>query len=412
MPTTSRGRSARGAWSRRSRGTRGTARPACSSRCGRRTGPRRAARPARRSPRARSRRWPAPAGRRSCTHHLHRLAAEEAGEHRARRCPWAAAQTPSTRRSGRSRSPPRPPAAGPSRASRRRRPCGSASAARPCRSNSARGTCPVARSRPRVLREDGGQRDVRAAVLGPARQDRQLVQVASGRHDLLARRRCARTSAASRPATSACPSARSCRACPPAAQLEHVCDPLGDVVDPLDAERHARRRSEPNWLVSTGMDEPATFGTAARGRAPLMTRSAISVISRSGSTSAVTSCSSPRRRRRSSQSRRSREGHRGASVAVGRACRYIGACCPQRCPPCCSSPSPCTPDGVRGSRTPATAAYFDDPIGGWAVMNGYEICGRAVIGTTELSGGMTRWSGSPYASAGRASGRRDVPAAD
>ena len=51
----------------RSGAARGTARPACSSRCGRRTAPRGRARRARSSPRARSRRARAPAGRRSCT---------------------------------------------------------------------------------------------------------------------------------------------------------------------------------------------------------------------------------------------------------------------------------------------------------------------------------------------------------
>ena len=61
----STGRSRRAASSSPRRGRRGTAPPACSSRCGRRTAPRARARPSRCSPRARSPRSRAPRGRSS-----------------------------------------------------------------------------------------------------------------------------------------------------------------------------------------------------------------------------------------------------------------------------------------------------------------------------------------------------------
>src|SRR6476619_7365584 len=80
------------------------------------------------------------------------------------------------------------------------------------------------------------------------------------------------------------------------------------------------RRSVPNWLIRSGIDEPRTFRKSSAGPPDLVTRSVISAISRSGSTSAVTSTSSSWRRRWSSQSRRSEkaiggaESNRGAAV--------------------------------------------------------------------------------------------------
>ena len=58
------------------------------------------------------------------------------------------------------------------------------------------------------------------------------------------------------------------------------------------------RRSVANWLITSGRSEPLTLRKSSAGPSPaFITRSEISVISRCGSTSAVTSCSSPSRRR-------------------------------------------------------------------------------------------------------------------
>jgi hypothetical protein len=65
------------------------------------------------------------------------------------------------------------------------------------------------------------------------------------------------------------------------------------------------RRSVPNWLMSSGMRDPRTFVNSSAGPPAFVTRSVISAISRCGSTSAVTSTSSPSRRRWPIQSRRS-----------------------------------------------------------------------------------------------------------
>ena len=53
------------------------------------------------------------------------------------------------------------------------------------------------------------------------------------------------------------------------------------------------RRSLPNWLIRSGSLLPRTFENSSAGPPARVTRSVISVISRWGSTSAVTSCSSP-----------------------------------------------------------------------------------------------------------------------
>ena len=89
--------------------------------------------------------------------------------------------------------------------------------------------------------------------------------------------------------------------------------------------RHIRR-SVPNWLIRSGSDEPRTLRNSSAGPPALTTRSAISLISRWGSTSAVTSTSSPSRPSRSIHSRRSSQITSGRLVesgsrhAVRRAC--------------------------------------------------------------------------------------------
>ena len=47
------------------------------------------------------------------------------------------------------------------------------------------------------------------------------------------------------------------------------------------------RRSLPNWLMSSGSADPRTLRKSSAGPPALTTRSAISLISRCGSTSAV-----------------------------------------------------------------------------------------------------------------------------
>ena len=68
--------------------------------------------------------------------------------------------------------------------------------------------------------------------------------------------------------------------------------------------------------------------------------------------------------------------------------------------------------GWRAVQNSGDGGVSDDPIGGWAVMNGYEICERPSIGTTELLRRDDEVGRLPLRGAGRASGRRDVPAAD
>ena len=69
--------------------------------------------------------------------------------------------------------------------------------------------------------------------------------------------------------------------------------------------RHMRR-SEPNWLIRSGWCEPFGFSNSSAGPPALTTRSVISVISRSGSTSAEMRRSSPWRSRSAIHSRRCR----------------------------------------------------------------------------------------------------------
>ncbi len=64
----------------------------------------------------------------------------------------------------------------------------------------------------------------------------------------------------------------------------------------------------PNWLIRSGCCEPFGFSNSSAGPPDLTTRSTISVISRSGSTSAEMRRSSPSRSRSAIQSRRSRGG--------------------------------------------------------------------------------------------------------
>src|SRR6478752_10124907 len=68
--------------------------------------------------------------------------------------------------------------------------------------------------------------------------------------------------------------------------------------------RHIRR-SVPNWLMSSGCSAPFGFSNRSAGPPALTVRSTISVISRSGSTSADTRTSSPSRSSSAIQSRRS-----------------------------------------------------------------------------------------------------------
>ena len=65
------------------------------------------------------------------------------------------------------------------------------------------------------------------------------------------------------------------------------------------------RRSVPNWLISTGSRLPVTLVNSSAGPPALETRSAISVISRTGSTGASMRTSSPLFSRRAIHSRRS-----------------------------------------------------------------------------------------------------------
>ena len=83
--------------------------------------------------------------------------------------------------------------------------------------------------------------------------------------------------------------------------------------------RHMRR-SVPNWLMRSGCCEPFGFSNRSAGPPALTTRSTISVISRSGSTSAVMRRSSPSRSRSAIHSRRSRGGAT-ARVSLGRRAR-------------------------------------------------------------------------------------------
>src|SRR6478672_10896547 len=75
------------------------------------------------------------------------------------------------------------------------------------------------------------------------------------------------------------------------------------------------RRSVPNWLISSGWLAP--FGLSKRSAGPpaFTVRSTISVISRSGSTSAATRTSSPSRSSSAIHSRRSCIGIGSAPVA-------------------------------------------------------------------------------------------------
>ena len=68
------------------------------------------------------------------------------------------------------------------------------------------------------------------------------------------------------------------------------------------------RRSVPNWLMRSGCCEPFGFSKRSAGPPDFTTRSVISVISRSGSASAVMRRSSPSRSRSAIHSRRSRGG--------------------------------------------------------------------------------------------------------
>jgi hypothetical protein len=53
--------------------------------------------------------------------------------------------------------------------------------------------------------------------------------------------------------------------------------------------------------------------------------------------------------------------------------------------------------GWRAVQNSGDGGASDDPIGGWAVMNGYEVCEQPSIGTTELLRRDDEVVGSPYA---------------
>ena len=148
-----------------------------------------------------------------------------------------------------------------------------------------------------------------AGVAGPAGLDRQQVEVdvVAGEHDLLARARCGRTSAASRRSTSASGARGPSRRAPAAAasRARRRASAATSSSRSTPKARHMRR-SVPNWLISSGCSEP--FGCSKRSAGPpaLTVRSTISVISRCGSTSAATRTSSPSRSSSAIQSRRSR----------------------------------------------------------------------------------------------------------
>ena len=153
-----------------------------------------------------------------------------------------------------------------------------------------------------------GQRDERRRVARPAALDRQRVEVdvVAREHDLLARA----AAHGLRPRVGDRLQLL---------QAAHLVDEplrrlhLEHVLEPARRRRRARstpkarhiRRSVPNWLISSGCREPLTFSNRSAGPPALTMRSTISVISRSGSTSAATRTSSPSRSSSAIHSRRS-----------------------------------------------------------------------------------------------------------
>ena len=87
--------------------------------------------------------------------------------------------------------------------------------------------------------------------------------------------------------------------------------------------RHIRR-SLPNWLISSGCDEPFGFSNRSAGPPLLTTLSVISVISRSGSTSAEMRTSSPSCSRSAIHSRRSEAGEAMRGQSRGAAESRVG----------------------------------------------------------------------------------------
>ena len=170
----------------------------------------------------------------------------------------------------------------------------------------------------RVVRDDGRERDERRRVARPAALDRQEaeVDVVAAQHDLLARAladglrarvgdrlelpQAAHLLAAAR--SGGCISSTSATFCATSSSCS------------TPNARHIRR-SVPNWLISSGCSEPFGFSNSSAGPPALTVRSTISVISRSGSTSAETRTSSPSRSSSAIQSRRS---FTGASLRTER----------------------------------------------------------------------------------------------
>ena len=88
--------------------------------------------------------------------------------------------------------------------------------------------------------------------------------------------------------------------------LEHVGDLLATSSSRWTPNARHILRSVPNWLIRSGCSDPFGFSNSSAGPPAFTVRSTISVISRSGSTSAETRTSSPSRSSSAIQSRRSR----------------------------------------------------------------------------------------------------------
>ena len=174
----------------------------------------------------------------------------------------------------------------------------------------------VADARLRVLRDDGRQRDERRGVARPAALDRQSPEV-----DVVALEKTSWHGAFETVFGSESATDFSFRrplhllASPSGGCMSRMSPSLAAASSSFStpSARHMRR-SVPNWLMRSGCCEPFGFSKRSAGPPDLTTRSVISVISRSGSTSAEMRRSSPSRSRSAIHSRRSRGGARRESV--------------------------------------------------------------------------------------------------
>ena len=220
---------------------------------------------------------------------------------------------------GRSGPAPRPTRSG------SRRPCRSASACRCCGDRApACGTCRgCGRARSGMLGVDQRQRHERAAVLGPARDDRQLVEADVVGHDLDDR-----PAAAARQPDARQIAEEAARA--PQLRRRRRQDRLGGVHEPLDERVRARperqagaaRRAE--QVGDSGKRAPLTFVNSSAGPPAAITRRWISAASWLASTGAVISTRSRSRRRWSRKDRRSAKpavivsgAHHGSGIPPG-----------------------------------------------------------------------------------------------